>query len=150
MRMKRLAAALGAATLITLSGCAGTAGQDAAAAKAARLEQTLPGVYEGVIPCADCAGIRTALYVKATGTYTRISQYLGSDGAFEDAGSWRVEAEGPAASAAGGAAVVFEPISSADGAWAARVEADGRLRLLDRAGEPIEGPTAERYVLIRP
>lgn len=147
MRTNAIVSALSAAMLITLSGCAGTAGEGDAAA---RLEKALPGVYEGVIPCADCAGIRTALFVKATGTYTRVSQYLGSDGAFEDAGSWHVEAQGPAADAAGGAAVVFEPISSADGAWTARIEPNGRLRLLDRAGEPIEGPTAERYVLIRP
>jgi uncharacterized lipoprotein NlpE involved in copper resistance/heat shock protein HslJ len=34
------------------------------------------GVYEGVLPCADCPGIRTRLILNRDGTYTRTTQYL--------------------------------------------------------------------------
>ena len=46
---------------------------------------SVPGVYEGVLPCADCSGIRTELYVRAKGSYTRVSHYEGKDGSFEEA-----------------------------------------------------------------
>ena len=52
---------------------------------------SVPGVYEGVLPCADCSGIRTELYVRAKGSYTRVSHYEGKDVSFEEAGVWRVE-----------------------------------------------------------
>ena len=52
---------------------------------------SVPGVYEGVLPCADCSGIRTELYVRAKGSYTRVSHYEGKEGSWEEAGVWRVE-----------------------------------------------------------
>ena len=50
---------------------------------------SVPGVYEGVLPCADCSGIRTELYVRAKGSYTRVSHYEGKDVSFEEAGGIR-------------------------------------------------------------
>lgn len=47
---------------------------------------SVPGVYEGVLPCADCSGIRTELYVRAKGSYTRVSHYEGKEGSWEEAG----------------------------------------------------------------
>ncbi|HMH12677.1 MAG TPA: copper resistance protein NlpE N-terminal domain-containing protein [Edaphobacter sp.] len=35
------------------------------------------GVYEGVLPCADCTGIKTSLTLNRDGTYKRMTQYLG-------------------------------------------------------------------------
>lgn len=34
------------------------------------------GVYEGVLPCADCPGIKTRLTLNRDGTFTRVMQYL--------------------------------------------------------------------------
>jgi heat shock protein HslJ len=34
------------------------------------------GVYEGVLPCADCPGIKTRLTLNRDGTYERVMQYL--------------------------------------------------------------------------
>ncbi|WP_066570370.1 copper resistance protein NlpE [Snodgrassella sp. CFCC 13594] len=36
------------------------------------------GIYQGVLPCADCAGIRTTLTLNDNLTYTLVQQYLGS------------------------------------------------------------------------
>jgi heat shock protein HslJ len=37
------------------------------------------GVYQGVLPCADCEGIKTRLVLKRDGTFHRILNYLGKD-----------------------------------------------------------------------
>lgn len=41
------------------------------------------GVYEGVLPCADCPGIKTRLTLNSDGTYERVMQYLERPGAAE-------------------------------------------------------------------
>ena len=55
--------------------------------------QKAAGVYAGELPCADCSGIRTTLYLRANGVYTRISEYVGRD-TFEDGGhamAWAIQ-----------------------------------------------------------
>jgi uncharacterized lipoprotein NlpE involved in copper resistance len=34
------------------------------------------GVYEGVLPCADCPGIKTRLTLRRDGSYERVTEYL--------------------------------------------------------------------------
>lgn len=147
--------ALSAAAM--LAGCAAVGPQGAAsspeeAPEAARAEaaqalqaaeRRVPGVYEGTLPCADCAGIRTALYVRAVGTYTRVSAYIGSSGAFEEAGSWHLDAENPQI-------VVFEPMDRGEDVWKGALEGEDKLRLLDREGRPVRGELADFYVLVKP
>ena len=125
VRLRRAAAALLAAAL--LAGCA----------------SPLPGVYEGTLPCSGCAGIRTALYVRAVGTYTRVSAYVGREGAFEEAGSWRIDEADPAV-------VIFEPMDRADEVWKASLKDGGRLELLDRDGKPLCGEEAGGCALRKP
>ena len=55
--------------------------------------QKAAGVYAGELPCADCSGIRTTLYLRANGVYTRISEYVGRD-TFEDGGQWTIDEKG--------------------------------------------------------
>ena len=102
---------------------------------------SVPGVYEGVLPCADCSGIRTELYVRAKGSYTRVSHYEGKDVSFEEAVEFA-----PDAQTIEGATVIFEPVLSDDPGWKA-VPQGPALRLLDREGKPVEGALAEHYVL---
>lgn len=133
-----IAAVLSAAALFA-AGCAQKAPVPTAAQKAAAAEAAaLAGVYEGMLPCADCAGIRTALYLRATGTYTRVSHYEGTDGAFDEGGAWKVEKD----------RIVFTPAADKDEPWAARPIPNG-LRLLDREGGEVEGPLAPMYDLRR-
>lgn len=163
-KMKRIASAtLFGFIALELTGCQ-TAPVDPAqdaqtAALIERTETRLPGVFEGVLPCADCAGIRTAIYLRATGTYTRISHYMGTDGAFEEAGSWRADPKGldgryvngKRSEEKGGAGIliVFEPMNSSDHVWYA-LAGEKTLTLLDREGNVIEGGLAPLYVLEKP
>ena len=78
-----IAAAAGVLT-VTLAGCsAPTNGERSPAFAAAESLQPSEasaasiGVYEGLLPCGDCAGLRTTIYVRADGTYTRIYTYEG-------------------------------------------------------------------------
>jgi heat shock protein HslJ len=41
------------------------------------------GAYEGVVPCADCPGIKTRLTLNRDGTYERMTQYLERQGTAE-------------------------------------------------------------------
>ncbi|WP_415721279.1 copper resistance protein NlpE [Photobacterium ganghwense] len=47
------------------------------------------GTYTGILPCADCEGIKTELVIKDDGTFTLTEMYLGKDGgAFEHEGTF--------------------------------------------------------------
>src|SRR5271169_1506388 len=41
------------------------------------------GVYEGVLPCADCPGIKTRLTLNRDGTFARVTQFMGRQNAVE-------------------------------------------------------------------
>lgn len=134
-----LTALLLSGVMLAVAGCAQKNAATPAAQTAAAAEvHALSGVYEGMLPCADCAGIRTALYLRAVGTYTRVSHYEGADGAFDEGGSWRLEKD----------RIVFTPAAAKDETWAARPIPNG-LRLLDREGGEVEGPLAPMYDLKR-
>lgn len=94
------------------------------------------GVYAGELPCADCSGIRTTLYLRANGVYTRISEYVGRD-TFEDGGQWTIDEKG---------VVTMTPAVKGGQPSLARVE-EGAVRLLNADGDAVEGPMADLYVL---
>ena len=55
------------------------------------------GIYEGVLPCADCPGIKTRLTLNRDGTYERVTQYLERQGTAETVrGSFTWQANGNA------------------------------------------------------
>ena len=83
-------AALCAAAALGLAGCNSPSSGTAPEAAPVQVQaqdltpmQKAAGVYAGELPCADCSGIRTTLYLRANGVYTRISEYVGRD-TFED------------------------------------------------------------------
>ena len=142
-----IAAAAGVLT-VTLAGCsAPTNGERSPAFAAAESLQPSEasaasiGVYEGLLPCGDCAGLRTTIYVRADGTYTRIYTYegekddLGRTPSFSEAGSWNLE----------GRRFTFTPKDHSP-AWLADSTEHG-LRLLDGEGSPVEGPLGPMYDL---
>lgn len=95
------------------------------------------GVYQGVIPCADCEGIETTLTLAPDRTYELSMKYLGrpappysSTGRFE----WRQD----------GRAIMLKPREGTPRFY--RVE-ENRLRPLDTSGQPIVSPLADRFVL---
>jgi len=53
---------------------------------------TWTGYYEGILPCADCPGMRTALWVRDDSTYVKQTVYLDRDSLpFGTIGNWRVQ-----------------------------------------------------------
>ncbi len=94
------------------------------------------GVYEGVVPCADCPGIEHRLTLEQSGTYQLETRYLERSpapqvvqGSFKwnDAGSIiRLDQAG--------SRLRFQV-------------GENRLWMLNQAGERISGPLAEHYIL---
>lgn len=93
------------------------------------------GEYRGILPCADCEGIKTSLRLLADGSYVLGSLYLGkSDKAFYESGHFSWDAAGRAITLEGDASQQFQV-------------GEGFLRKLDINGQPITGALAEKYAL---
>jgi uncharacterized lipoprotein YbaY/heat shock protein HslJ len=100
-----------------------------AAAGAARLG-TLPANFGGVLPCADCQGIRQSLDLFADGVFHWRSTYLGKPAAQapDDVGRWLLASDGRTLLLFGGREAPVRFV----------LRDDGALRLLDLEGRPIQ------------
>lgn len=89
------------------------------------------GTYAGVLPCADCAGIRHTLVLRPDGAFFLRLTYLGKGegegDSFDDIGRWASAEDGTLTLHGGHEA----PVKLA-------VARDGVLRMLDAGGRPIE------------
>lgn len=95
------------------------------------------GVYQGVVPCADCEGIRTSLTLKMDNSYQLSSTYLGKDAApFEQQGHFEWDATGS----------VIRLLDQHDGPAFYKV-GENQLIQLDMQGQQITGELAEHYQL---
>ncbi|MGR5063631.1 copper resistance protein NlpE [Photobacterium sp. DNB22_13_2] len=95
------------------------------------------GTYTGILPCADCEGIKTELVVKKDGTFILTEVYLGKEGsAFEYEGSfnWNTAGNTIALPGAGDDAVQY-------------FVGENQLFRLDKEGNRVEGDLASHYVL---
>jgi copper homeostasis protein (lipoprotein) len=91
-----------------------------------------PAAWQGDLPCADCAGIRTILVLQPDGTYRQQHGYLGlapeADTLFGEMGRWVLERDRHRIALHG----------SGEGTGWFSVREDGSLRMLDREGREIE------------
>ncbi|SFW25753.1 META domain-containing protein [Nitrosovibrio sp. Nv17] len=95
------------------------------------------GAYRGVLPCADCAGIETALLLTPEGTYSAWSRYRGkSDEVFLEQGSFTWNEAGSTITLAG-----RQPVRYFVG--------ENRLTRLALDGSRITGALAEHHILAR-
>ena len=96
------------------------------------------GTYKGVLPCADCEGIKTELELNSDKTYEIKETYLGKgDGKpFESKGSFQFDSKNSS-------------IIELDKAGDSRkyFVAEGYLKALDLEGNEITGDLADRYQL---
>ncbi len=147
--MRTLMATAVAAAALALAGCNAHTSDDVAKAdttNTAQASTTTPanlttaqqnaGVYSGVLPAADCEGIRTTLYIRPDGTYTRISEYIGAD-TFEEGGTWKTDDKG---------VTHMKPANNKDPEWLMDFE-ETEVILLDPEGNPVKGPLADHYKL---
>lgn len=93
----------------------------------------LPATFEGVIPCADCPGIRQRITLRPNGRFRSRMTYLERDRSFDEAGTWSVE----------GTTLVLTDRSSQR--WA--IQDATAITMLDQQGRPIV--SANNYTLRR-
>jgi uncharacterized lipoprotein YbaY/heat shock protein HslJ len=107
----------------------------AAAAAAAPVPATAvvppTGAFEGVLPCADCAGVRKQLLLFTDGAFQLRTEPLGiPDGVRDAIGSWALSSDGRVLALAGlGDSVAYLGVEDAD-----------HLVELDPRGAPLSGP----------
>lgn len=118
----------------------GCSSQPATTAKAvdghnSRNSLSWAGVYEGVLPCADCPGIKTQLTLRRDGSYELVTQYLDRPlppqtvrGQF----AWNAAGGGITLDAAGGG----QPF----------MVGEGRLLQLNRDGTPLPANAPTRVL----
>ncbi|WP_136480404.1 copper resistance protein NlpE N-terminal domain-containing protein [Cognatitamlana onchidii] len=96
------------------------------------------GVYKGVIPCADCEGIKTSITLLADNKFERSIDYLGKTaGFFSDKGSFVWDESGSVIT-----------IGEGDRGQKYKV-GENQLFHLDKAGNLIKGDLAEMYRLMK-
>lgn len=89
-----------------------------------------PASYEGVLPCADCDGIRTFLHLRADRVFVLEQDWLEQGEPTRSLvalGRWSVRADGQGLVLAGGPLLTRQ----------FRIESHERLRMLDRLGESL-------------
>ncbi|MGY0390957.1 copper resistance protein NlpE N-terminal domain-containing protein [Bizionia sp. KMM 8389] len=93
------------------------------------------GTYMGVLPCADCEGIKTTIQLQEDLTYKKTSEYLGKDATvFEDTGYYKWLEGG-------------QNILLSDENETTYQVGENKLTLLDQSGDPITGELADKYIL---
>lgn len=94
------------------------------------------GIYRGVLPCADCAGIQTTLYLNKDLSFLKKTKYLGKpDPAFELSGKFTWNTAG-------------NTITLNDAGQAiSYLVGENTLTQLDRSGSKITGNLASNYML---
>lgn len=98
------------------------------------------GLYQGLLPCADCPGIEATLYLYPDSTYEETLLYVGkpasttflSEGRWQQVGSDQVRL-----------------LRKTGGSPARYLLTRNGLQQLDLSGKPMEGALANRYYLSR-
>ena len=135
-----------AITAITLFGCSGNKQADttktdntetAQAPDMHNAENALDycGIYEGILPAADCPGIKTVLTLNKDYTFSLHSEYIDrKDAIFDDKGTFSVDGN-------------TLTLKQDDGTTNYYKVEEGRIRMLDMDKQPITGALADHYVL---
>ncbi len=104
----------------------------------ARAPLPVPGSFAGVLPCGDCAGVRTAVRLREDGVYLVRQTFLGragTDDELVELGRWRLREDGR---------VLL--LETPEGVRTFAVVDDNRLAPLDGLGQPLAGGAASQLV----
>lgn len=108
--------------------------------------KSVEGTFAGILPCADCEGIKTELMLHADGTYMLSETYLGKkDKPFEGQGKWTASADGKTIEIVADAAKV-EPKTDVKADPKAEVKADPKAA--PKTETTVEEKT--KYMLVSP
>lgn len=94
---------------------------------------SLPGTYAGVLPCADCPGIRHELTLRSDQSFALRRTYLERNLSEESIGRWHAD---PARHTL----VLDSAEAGVPEVLRLEIRGSGTLRLLDRTGQPIVSP----------
>lgn len=115
-------------SLFTLFGCNNRNDTQAVASDALEQAASLKPMqqsYRGIIPCADCEGIETSLFLESSGTWIMNQYYQGKKTTFASYGVWARTADKLVLTQSNGEKQYFLP-------------KDDSLVMLDTKGEPIQ------------
>ncbi|WP_299582845.1 copper resistance protein NlpE [uncultured Sunxiuqinia sp.] len=94
------------------------------------------GTYEGTVPCANCAGIKTTITLNADNTFSRTEEYLGEKGKpAQDNGTFEWDKEKSSIT-----------LKDKDRNQKYKV-GENQLFHLDMSGNVITGDLADKYIL---
>lgn len=111
-------------SLFTLFGCNNRNEKQALVSEPTVSLKPMQQSYRGLLPCADCAGIETALFLDASGTWVMNQHYQGKHAAFATYGEWARTADKLVLTQSNGEKHYFLP-------------KDDSLVMLDMKGNPI-------------
>lgn len=95
------------------------------------------GIYLGILPCADCEGIKTTIYLNQDNTYVMKQEYLGkSENIIEEKGDfiWAKNAN-----------IISLKPTNANGQKLKLFVGENYLTMLDQSGNKITGSLADHY-----
>lgn len=125
---KAIVTAMAVISLFTLMGCNNRAEVDTLSPAQAAELKPMPQSWRGVLPCADCEGIETSLFLEKDGTWVMNERYLGAreePSSFASYGTWARTAD----------KLVLTDSKGEKSYYRAKGDA---LEMLDREGNPIE------------
>lgn len=93
------------------------------------------GKYEGVIPCADCEGIKYIVELKKDGNFFIEQEYLGKETVYQDEGFYKWDSSNN-----------ILHLNSNVSPLILKVE-ENRLKVLDQEGKVITGSLKDKYIL---
>lgn len=95
------------------------------------------GTYEGIIPCADCSGIKTTITLYEDETFKYDAEYLEKNTTVQDTGKFMWHDKGFVVHLVGKDLNTKYKVG------------ENQLIQLDTEGKVIEGPIAEKYYLLK-
>ncbi|MCA4777549.1 copper resistance protein NlpE N-terminal domain-containing protein [Empedobacter falsenii] len=96
------------------------------------------GTYEGVLPCADCPGIKTTVTLNKDETIKIVSDYMKGNTTFEEQGQFEWTADNNA---------IF--LDTKDKNRYFYKVGENKLIVLSQEGEELDGPLANNYILTK-
>ncbi|MCS6974256.1 MAG: copper resistance protein NlpE N-terminal domain-containing protein [Cyclobacteriaceae bacterium] len=122
-----------------LLGCSAPKNEVNSVGDNSRVSVDWPGIYFGILPCADCEGIRTELQLDKNESYRMVNEYLGKEeNKFSYSGKFLWSKDGNK--------IILVINQKPDSSFQFQV-GEYSLWKLDRAGKKITGALEDRYIL---
>lgn len=92
------------------------------------------GIYEGILPAADCPGIQNTLTLNKDNTFTLHGEYLERNTSYDDKGTYTLDGN-------------ILTLKTDKGETSYYKVGEGQVRMLGADKQEVTGPLAEHYIL---